>query len=763
MKKLLFIGHTYHQKTKSSLFLLELIGNDYEVTECYMDPTIDYDYRSLDKYRNESFDVLLVWQVMPRIAELKQYFSWKHAAFFPMYDHYVAHNGLYAEIWEDYQDFLIISFTKTMHLELKANGFDSRYIQYFPKPCSVANWGDEHALFFWQRLSFLNIGTLSKAARLLDIRKIHLHNAPDPGHSIVPYKVYQNPARETDESAFLQRITFSESTWFENKQELTNVMEGSALYMAPRHLEGIGMSFLEAMAHGRCVIAPDNATMNEYITHGVNGLLYEWEKYSELHCGKAIDVPQLSLQEMQQNAYQTIKDGYARWSDEQKYILDWLQLDAQPDQALLDKCAVTHGWKDYSIENQPWPDVEKLQSLQLVKVPADCTTQRKHVDVSVVTVVFNAVKDGRKDMLLQCLESVQMQEGVSVEHIIVDGCSTDGTLSLVKNHLNKHHPQRILSMKDSGIYDAMNRGIVMAEGDYIVFLNSDDFYHNPSGLSRSVAELRHTQCDFSFAPVHIIDESLAFHPHIYPSEFIREIFIRSVFSHQSMLVRRNLMLQMHGFDLNYRSAADYDFVLRMILSGYHGCYVNQDFVSYRMIGISSTNQDFSRFETALIYKRLYNHFMGSHLTMQDTCYIQRNAKFPKHVRSLEKHLLKRCKNSFVGLPDKSKQKTFFLPEIRYGLKCLLKGDFEKLYHFLLIHFNSRFSRKWYALTYQQAIEKTHLAPAAHYLEKGWREYFDPSPRFSTRRYLMQNPDVAQLDICPLVHWKLKGKREHRSL
>lgn len=757
MKKLFFFGHTYHLKTKSSLFLLDLLKTEFEVTEFYMDPAKSYEYTNLASFQNQSYDVLVVWQVMPQITELHKFISWKHAVFFPMYDHHVAQNGLYAEIWQDYQDFLVICFSKALHQELQSKGIVAKYIQYFPKPDAVENWGYERSLFFWQRLSFLDLRTLAKAAKNLAIDKIHLHKAMDPGHVAKSLEEFRFDREVT---SFYKDIEFSESVWFEQKQDLMSKIDSSALYMAPRHLEGIGMSFLEAMAHGRCVIAPDCPTMNEYITNGVNGLLYPWEESSIIHCAAPVEAPTATIRQLQENAYQTIVKGYEKWNTEKYQILEWLEQDAHPDKEKLQRAAILHGWKDWPIEEQPWPDVSELEKHLTTKTPTEADYGEKTIDVSVVTVVFNAVKDGREDMLIQCLESVQMQRDVNIEHIIVDGASSDGTLQLIHDLVNKSYPIRIISLKDHGIYEAMNRGIALARGTYVVFLNSDDFYHKTDGLKMSVNTLQQTGCTFSFSPVRIIDDSWPAHPHACPYYHINDVFCQSVFSHQSVLTRREVMLQMHGFDLSYCSAADYDFILRMILTGHKGCYVSSPFVSYRMIGVSSTNREQSRCETAVIFKRLYNRFVQAHLTTNDAYRIYYYRTYPSNDPSLKSRLDDIMRKAFVGLP---RHRSHLLSDLSYVTACLLRGRFSACYHFLLVRLSSRFDPDWYDITYREDMMQSKLSPAAHYLTQGWQKGNDPSPRFSTTHYLKNNPDVANMNICPLLHWKLKGRREKRML
>ena len=102
-----------------------------------------------------------------------------------------------------------------------------------------------------------------------------------------------------------------------------------------------------------------------------------------------------------------------------------------------------------------------------VTLPNDCSD----VEVSVVTVCFNPLEAGRKEVFQKNLDSVQAQENVRLEHIIVDGASSDGTLEWLKGYNNTRYDIRILSLSDDGIFDAMNRGIALSRGKYIIFLN----------------------------------------------------------------------------------------------------------------------------------------------------------------------------------------------------------------------------------------------------------------------------------------------------
>ena len=226
-------------------------------------------------------------------------------------------------------------------------------------------------------------------------------------------------------------------------------------------------------------------------------------------------------------------------------------------------------------------------------------------DVSVITVVYNAIANGRRESLIRCIDSVSAQEGVSLEHVVVDGASDDGTVDMLRGMQRRGAGFKLISEADEGIYDAMNKGVVAARGRYVAILNGDDFYHSPCGLRDSVTALDSASADFSYAPIRMIDERGAevCHPHTAPS--LSGIFTEMTFSHQSMLVRREAMLEMALFDTRYRSAADYDLVLRLILAGKRAVRVDQCFSTFRLGGFSQANMDVAQHEVGDVFSRLY--------------------------------------------------------------------------------------------------------------------------------------------------------------
>lgn len=299
MNKLLFIGFDYHLKTRSADFLLELIGERYDVTTCWVDLYQKDPYLSINEVAGD-YDVLVCWQAMPSRAELNKHFTFRHAALFPMLDGCPSVKK--PEKWYSYRDFQIICFSSTLYRQLRGAGFSARYIQYFPAPAVVTHWGAPDSAFFWARQDEINCDLVQKLLSNAGLARMHLHNSPDPGVCFVP---------PSDSGS----IEYRYSTWFDEKKDLDAKILESVFYIAPREKEGIGMSFLEAMAAGRCVIAPDNATMNEYIEHGKTGYLYDLKRPAPLRIEE--------VREIQKQAHGFVSEGFAEWEKNKAKIFDW--------------------------------------------------------------------------------------------------------------------------------------------------------------------------------------------------------------------------------------------------------------------------------------------------------------------------------------------------------------------------------------------------------------------------------------------------------
>ena len=225
--------------------------------------------------------------------------------------------------------------------------------------------------------------------------------------------------------------------------------------------------------------------------------------------------------------------------------------------------------------------------------------------VSVVTITYNLLKAEREKTFRQCVESVHNQTYQNIEHIVIDGASNDGTLDMIKEYEEKGWV-KCYSEPDKGIYDAMNKGIDKATGEYIAFLNSDDFWHDQRGVEESVKALVEKNADFSYAPCNFLDSKEKIKYVDNPQ--IGIFYFKMPFCHQTMFTKREKMLALGKFDLKYKSAGDYDFIIRLILSGAKGVEVPLNFTSFRLNGFSGTQNNISVEETHAIYKALFTKY-----------------------------------------------------------------------------------------------------------------------------------------------------------
>lgn len=205
--------------------------------------------------------------------------------------------------------------------------------------------------------------------------------------------------------------------------------------------------------------------------------------------------------------------------------------------------------------------------------------------ISIITVIFNPIQNGRKETLLQAIDSVYKQDYPNKEHIVIDGNSSDGTVELLQELKSLGKITHFISEPDTGIYDAMNKGINLATGDYIGFLNSDDYYFDMKGLSKIASLLE--GYDYLYSPVMIENTSGVIDKEFTPATM--RFLTRMPFSHQSLIVKKSVFHEFNNFDTNFKVFADYDFIIRMMLMGKKGVSYPRSLSVFRMGGISDTN------------------------------------------------------------------------------------------------------------------------------------------------------------------------------
>lgn len=179
--------------------------------------------------------------------------------------------------------------------------------------------------------------------------------------------------------------------------------------------------------------------------------------------------------------------------------------------------------------------------------------------LSIITVTYNALRD-----LPATLDSILPLLGDSVELIVVDGASTDGTLEYImsRQDIITHW----ISEKDKGIYDAMNKGLRLAKGEFVWFLNAGDYLHHPEAFTEILSGK--TQADLYYGDTEMITptgESLGIRRGGVPEKLTLDSLRTGMkVSHQSIIVRRKMT---PAFDISYRIVGDLDWLIRLIKQG----------------------------------------------------------------------------------------------------------------------------------------------------------------------------------------------------
>jgi glycosyltransferase involved in cell wall biosynthesis len=221
--------------------------------------------------------------------------------------------------------------------------------------------------------------------------------------------------------------------------------------------------------------------------------------------------------------------------------------------------------------------------------------------ISIITACFRSERT-----VVDTLESVNAQTYPNVEHVIVDGASTDRTMELVREHGKR--VTQVLSEPDRGIFDAYNKGLKLATGEVIGILNSDDFYATPLALEAVMAAFADPAVDAVYADLVYVDKDdtskVVRH---WKSRPYRDGDFRRGFSpaHPTLFLRRSVYDRTGGFDPGYRFSGDYEYMLRAFhVHGVRAVYLPQILVRMRTGGATGGSLPFIRKQNLEILRAL---------------------------------------------------------------------------------------------------------------------------------------------------------------
>jgi len=223
--------------------------------------------------------------------------------------------------------------------------------------------------------------------------------------------------------------------------------------------------------------------------------------------------------------------------------------------------------------------------------------------LSIITVCFNAEK-----FIESTIQSVLSQTYPHIEYIIVDGASKDNTMGVIEKYRSRI--ATVVSEKDKGLYDAMNKGMQLATGDYLLFLNADDVLADKAVVDKMFATCAHADVYYGeamFMDEQGVDIGLRSEqtPHKVPDVLTwKSLKHGMVVSHQAYVIRRSLSPL---YDLQYKVCADIDWMIRTLKASRNICHTHLVVARFRVGGTSKQHQQLAWKERYKVLSRYYGH------------------------------------------------------------------------------------------------------------------------------------------------------------
>ncbi|MDC0607880.1 glycosyltransferase [Amylibacter sp.] len=206
--------------------------------------------------------------------------------------------------------------------------------------------------------------------------------------------------------------------------------------------------------------------------------------------------------------------------------------------------------------------------------------------VSVITVCFNS-----EEYIEECIQSVHLQKYNNIEHIIIDGGSTDSTLRKIRNRLRP--TDLLISEPDNGIYDAMNKGLSYASGEIVGFLNSDDVFAEGNCIQEFVSKFDNDKLDCVYGDIAYVkrdDIKKIIRVWANSSHSIQDLKLGWIPPHPTFYLRRKLALETGGFSQKLKLAADFEFMFKLLKQkNIKSGYIDKVCVFMRVGGVTNNS------------------------------------------------------------------------------------------------------------------------------------------------------------------------------
>jgi glycosyltransferase involved in cell wall biosynthesis len=231
--------------------------------------------------------------------------------------------------------------------------------------------------------------------------------------------------------------------------------------------------------------------------------------------------------------------------------------------------------------------------------------------ISVITINYNDALG-----LKRTIDSVAIQTHIDFEFIVIDGGSTDGGLNVIKQ--NEHLITYWCSEKDKGIYDAQNKGIEKATGEYLVFMNSGDTFYDKNVFEKFIEIQRSNDKGIIYGDVNTVKGDIQV-LEIQNEPLVPYFWYKKTLNHQAAFIKRTLFVDFGLYNLDYKISADFDFFLKVWLKKPHEYfYYPFTICNFYLDGLSQQKENFDILveEREVIYLKLFPDKLHKQLRKQ---------------------------------------------------------------------------------------------------------------------------------------------------
>ena len=243
--------------------------------------------------------------------------------------------------------------------------------------------------------------------------------------------------------------------------------------------------------------------------------------------------------------------------------------------------------------------------------------------VTIITPTHNLLENNLADDFNLLISLLDLQTYPNIEHMVIDNASTDGTIEMLKDYKNKGF-FKFFSERDTGKFNAFNKGVMRAQGKYVTFLSCDDFIHDITSIYDIVNVMEENEADFTFAPAYCR------HPEGFVFLFtpsMHNAFQVMPCARQAMFFRKSMIENENYFDEKFKTMSDFDFIMRIIMKGYKPAFFDTNYVTYKLGTKALADPVRAENESKAIY---YKNFRNLYpLTEDQLNKMAKYSEFPK--------------------------------------------------------------------------------------------------------------------------------------